>query len=135
MGEAEIVGADLHRNGFETEGAEIGYDCREPMPAAVRRVLDDDVLGAALFDKASHFAPEAALGSVEPRASSGVADVLAWEPAADEADIGRAVGNKSVCREGSNVVMAGHLGPALGKDGSGELFDLAESDSLETGAL
>ena len=97
-------------------------------------VFDDDPARRDFLNDAEVFEPEAGSIAAEAGATSGDADILAGEAAADE------VGNNSVCcqsgcGEGANVMVAGHSRPMLRQHAAAKRFDFAERNGLHAGAL
>jgi hypothetical protein len=94
-------------------------------------VLHDEDLGSKFANEADDFGPEPRTLASKACTRSGQTDVLAGEPAADDID-GNSIGSKSLCGKLPHVPIAGDIGPVLGEDAAGEVFDFAERDRLET---
>ena len=95
-------------------------------------VLHDDVPGSKLANDAEIFDPKAGPSAVKSEGFRrvGNANVLAGEAAADDINAD-AVTNKSVCGEGSHVVINRNLRPVLRQDPPAVGLDLAKGDGLE----
>lgn len=93
-------------------------------------VLHDRVAGSKFANETGVLRPKSGASAVDASALPCKANVLAREAAADDVDA-NSIGSKSSCREGSDVVIDGHLGPVLVEDTARERFDLAERDGLE----
>jgi hypothetical protein len=76
------------------------------------------------------FKPKPRPRAVQARAWSSDANVLTWEPAANDVN-GNSIGSKPVGGKGSNVVIAGDLGPVLRKHATGEGFNFAEGNGFK----
>jgi len=61
-------------------------DDDKPASTKVRRVLNEDVRRLDLLNDARELSPKTGSLAIEPGARSGAADVLAWEPSADDID-------------------------------------------------
>jgi hypothetical protein len=88
-------------------------DCINPARSPRRNVLDNDPLRSELVDQARVLVPEAAASTSKASSRAGPADVLAWEPAADEIN-----GSKACLAGGANVIESLGVGPVLGEDGA-----------------
>jgi hypothetical protein len=94
-------------------------------------VFQDDVSGCQFANQTGDFVEQTAALSGKPCALPCGADVLTWEPAADDID-GNSIGSKSLCGKGADIIVTGDIGPVLGEDFARERFDFAEGDGLET---
>jgi len=94
-------------------------------------VLHDDESGSYLANDASVLEPEPRSFAGEASALSRRADVLAWEPAADDV-CGNSIPSKSVGTEFSDIFIDGHLRPMLAEDFAAEWLDLAERDGFKS---
>ena len=94
-------------------------------------VLQDNEGWSQFANKTGDLVKQAAAFASESRATSGKADVLAREAAADDID-GNSIGSKSLGCEGANVVINGNLRPVFRQHTAGERLDLAKRDRLET---
>lgn len=86
MRSPDVGGSNLDGARSVSELAQVPPHHGQPRGSTVSDVLDDDGEGLALVDDAGELEPQAGSGPVEPGLSPGDADVLAWEPAADEVD-------------------------------------------------
>jgi hypothetical protein len=113
------------------ERGQVSKNASKP-PAAVSRkdccdVLHDRVGRSNIPNESSILRPEAApisLDSFSAPVDAGNADVLARESTADNVAFDVA--------KGSDIIEAGHVGPALLEDGTAVGLDLAEGDGAES---
>ena len=78
--------------------------------------------------------PETGLRSGDAGASASNADVLAGEAAADDVH-GNSICSQSVGGEGSNIIVAYHVGPVPLQNFPAEHIDFAECDRGHPGPL
>ena len=71
---------------MKPQAGKVLQDDDKPSSAKVRRVFDEDVRRLDLLNDARELTPKTGALAVEPGARSGAADVLAWEPSADDID-------------------------------------------------
>lgn len=94
-------------------------------------VLHDEEGRSYFANQSDNFRPESAPGSFRnPSLTSRCANVLAREPAADDID-GNSIGSKSFAGKLAHVAVAGDIGPVLGEDAAGEVFDFAEGNGFK----
>jgi hypothetical protein len=93
-------------------------------------VLQDDEAWSQFANKTGDFVEQAAPLACEASAKSCKANVLARETATDDID-GNSIGSKSFTGEGSDIIVAGDIGPVLCEDAAGEVFNFAERDRFE----
>jgi hypothetical protein len=103
-----------------TRSGEVGDNLLQAPPNESRDVLRDDEARLELADNARVFVPEAgAVASDKPCAFASEANVLAWEPAADDVDVGQAT--RSNC---SHVFMSHRFRPMRRQHFTAELVTL-----------
>jgi len=94
-------------------------------------VFHENEARSYLANKTEVLGPKAAALAINADLSTCARDVLAREPSADDVN-GNSIGSKAFCGKGSDVIVAGNLGPVLRQDAAAEGFDLAEGDRLES---
>lgn len=94
-------------------------------------VLHDRVERSKFANEPAKLSPEARAFAGNPGFVSGRTDVLARKPARDNVNAANSIGSKSLCGKLAHISVAGDIGPVLGEDATGEVFDFAEGDRLE----
>jgi hypothetical protein len=85
-------------------------------------------------NEARELSPESGSFSVNSSAKTSMADVLAWESAADGIDAD-SVEIQSFCRELANVAVDGDAWPSASKDSLAVVLDFAEGNGSHAGSL
>jgi hypothetical protein len=94
-------------------------------------VFQDDISWCQFANQTGDFVEQTAALSGKPCALPCGADVLTWEPAADDID-GNSIGSKSLCGKGADIIVTGDIGPVLGEDFARERFDFAEGNGFKS---
>lgn len=113
------------------ERGQVSENVSEPSTKQSCDVLHDDELGSYLANESGELRPEPASFASKTLARARQTDVLARE-AANDAIRFDSVMSERFGRQSANISVAGDVGPVLGEDAAGELFDFAEGDGLET---
>jgi hypothetical protein len=106
-------------------------NCIHPSRKQRADVLHDNETRSQFANKTGDFVEQAAPLAFKSCAKSCKADVLAWEPAADDID-GNSIGSKSFCGKGAHVVIAGDAWPVLGEDFARERFNFTEGGCFKS---
>lgn len=112
------------------DAGQVSQNDAEPLIKESRDVFHDDDLRSSFANQSSVFGPETGTFTLETKARAGSRYILAGEPSADDIH-GNSICGQSLCGEGSDIVIAGHIGPVFRQHAPAEGFDLAESDGLE----
>ncbi len=136
-----MVGADIRsthhaRLAGVAERVQLAEQPVSPASSEIRAVLKSEPARAAISDKADGFKVEARSLALDPFAPGvGAADVLARRASDDDVGKDAKVGNKSSCRESTDVVVDADMGIVLCVKGAPPLDDLAGGYGQETGAV
>jgi hypothetical protein len=113
------------------ERGQVSENTVEPPCQESCDVLHDEDARSKLASKAVNFGPKARARTIEARPASSQGNVLTGESPADRID-GNSIGSKPLGGKGSDVIVAGDLGPMLRQHAPTEGFDLAKGDGLES---
>jgi hypothetical protein len=112
------------------ERGQVPENSSHPETKQAWRVFHDDDKRSKFANEALVFRPKAATLGLQPAAKACVTKVLAWESPTNGINC-NSIGNKLCCRECSDVAVTGDIGPMLGEDAAGVVFDFTERDRFE----
>jgi hypothetical protein len=126
------------RNNKRPPGVAIGFQISEHLVEAqgdvTSNIFSKYPSGSDFANNSAHLRPEVARIFVASL-FAGVAEWLTRVATRDDSDVVDSVPIQSVCCNVVDVVIARDVRPVLCKDGTGEGFDLAESDCSHPGSL
>lgn len=116
------------------DSGKVSENGSEPSIKQCCDVLHEDDFGSKFANEAREFRPEPGSFSRKASASTGIADVLAWESPAYGIDAD-SIGSKSACGEGANVVIDWDSWPSAAEDGLTVRLRFAEGCRVEACSL
>ena len=111
------------------ERGQVSENVSHPPNKQACDVFHDCKAGSYFANNAAEFNPQSAAGAGHSLTSTGDADVLTREPAADN------VGRSNCAVEGSDIVPDGDVGPVLLQDGATVAVEFNELDGVQSRAL